>query len=230
MIRLTRRKGHERSSIPENADQVHGRRRVLCHERDWMPEDRHASLPLPKFLCERVSKRLLRSKMPVERNKMARKLRVGVIGANWTLNVHAPAWRMLPDVEVTAICTSREQTAKAAAQAGGIEKAYWNVTEMVQDPELDIIDVGTKPALRQDMVMAALEAGKHVYNCLPFAMSRESAEAMRDVAQAKGLVGAVDAQWRWTPAIRRMKEMIDEGAIGDFFLGHDPTPSAALRA
>lgn len=148
---------------------------------------------------------------------MARMLRVGVVGANWTLNVHAPAWRMLPDVEVIAICTSREETARAAAQASGIERPYWDVAEMVRDPDLDIIDIGTKPALRQDMVMAALEAGKHVYNCLPFAMTRDRAEAMRDLAQSRGLVGAVDAQWRWTPAIRRMKEMIDEGAIGDFF-------------
>lgn len=148
---------------------------------------------------------------------MAKKLKVGIIGANWTLNVHAPAWRMLPDVEVAAICTSREETAHAAARASGIERPYWDVAEMVKDPDLDIIDVGTKPALRYDMVMAALDAGKHVYNCLPFATTTERAEAMRDLAQAKGLVGAVDAQWRWTPAVRRMKEMIDEGAIGDFF-------------
>jgi len=148
---------------------------------------------------------------------MARKLRVGVVGANWTLNVHAPAWRMLPDVEVVAVCTSREETARAAAQRADIPHAYWNVADMVNDPDLDIIDIGTKPALRQDMVMAALEAGKHVYNCLPFATDLARAEAMRDLAHAKGLVGAVDAQWRWTPAIRHMKAMIEEGAIGEVF-------------
>ena len=148
---------------------------------------------------------------------MTKILKVGVVGANWTLNVHAPAWRMLPGVEVTAICTSREETALAAAQASGIERAYWDVDKMLQDPDLDIIDIGTKPVLRQDMVMAALNAGKHVYNCLPFATTAERAMAMRDLAQAKGLVGVVDAQWRWTPAIRRMKEMIGGGAIGDFY-------------
>jgi predicted dehydrogenase len=148
---------------------------------------------------------------------MARKLKVGIVGANWTLNVHAPAWRMLPDIEVAAICTSREETARAAATKSGIERAYWNVAEMVADPDLDIIDIGTKPVLRYDMVMMALAADKHVYNCLPFATDLAKAEAMRDAARSRGLVGAVDAQWRWTPAIRRMKEMIDEGAIGRFF-------------
>jgi len=148
---------------------------------------------------------------------MTRKLKVGIVGANWTLNVHAPAWGMLPDVEVAAICTSREETARAAAAKGGIERAYWDIEEMVADPDLDIIDIGTRPSLRFDMVMAALAAGKHVYNCLPFATNLEQAEAMRDAQRMRGLVGAVDAQWRWTPAIRHMKELIDQGAIGDFF-------------
>jgi predicted dehydrogenase len=45
---------------------------------------------------------------------MARKLlKVGVIGANWTGILHLPAWRSLPDGEVAAICTSREETANA---------------------------------------------------------------------------------------------------------------------
>ena len=148
---------------------------------------------------------------------MARKLKVGVIGANWTGIMHVPAWRSLPDIEVAAICTSREETARAAAEQFQVERPYWSVADLVRDPDLDIIDVGTRPSLRYDMVMAALAAGKHVYNCLPFATSAEAAIAMRDTALAAGLVGAVDAQWRWTPAIRRMKEIIDEGGIGDFY-------------
>ncbi len=148
---------------------------------------------------------------------MTQKLRVGVIGANWTGTMHVPAWRLLPDVEVTAICTSREQTAREAAEQFKIERPYWSVDEMVQDKDLDIIDVGTKPSQRYDMVMAALAAGKHVYNCLPFATSAAKAIAMRDAARERNLVGAVDAQWRWTPAIRRMKEIIDEGGLGAFY-------------
>ena len=148
---------------------------------------------------------------------MLKPLRVGIIGANWTLTHHAPAWRLLPGVEVAAVCTSRQETAEAAAAKGGIPKAYWNVDEMAADPDLDIIDVGTKPSQRYDMVISALNNGKHVYNCLPFAVNSERANHMADLARSKGLVGVVDAQWRWAPAVRRMKELIDDGAIGDFF-------------
>jgi predicted dehydrogenase len=148
---------------------------------------------------------------------MLKPLKIGIIGANWTLTHHAPAWRLLPGVEVAAICTAHKETAEAAAAKAGIPKAYWNVEEMVADPDLDIIDVGTKPSQRYDMVVSALNHGKHVYNCLPFAVDSGKADHMADLARQKGLVGVVDAQWRWAPAIRRMKELIDEGAIGDFF-------------
>lgn len=145
------------------------------------------------------------------------KLKVGIIGANWTLLAHAPAWRLLPNVEVAAICTAHQETAEEAARTHGIPRAYWDFHEMAQDRDLHIIDVGTQPALRYDMVMAALDAGKHVYNCLPFAVDVQKAEAMRNLQKKKGVVGVVDAQFRWVPAVRRLKEMIAEGRLGDFY-------------
>jgi predicted dehydrogenase len=144
-------------------------------------------------------------------------LKIGVIGANWTGTFHTPAWRLLPGVEVDAICTTSEQTARAAAARLGIARPFWSVEEMLADPALDIIDVGTQPATRVDFVLAALEAGKHVYNCIPFALTEEQGFRQRDLARAKNRVGVVDAQWRWTPAIRRLGEIVREGGLGEFF-------------
>jgi len=145
---------------------------------------------------------------------MSDKLRVGIISANWALKVHGAAWRRIEGVEVTAICTSRQETAERAARDYGIAKAYWNHAEMAADPEIDIIDVGTRPSFRFPMVMGALAQGKHVYDALPFAVSLAEAEAMRDAQQAAGVVGVVDAQFRWSPPAQQMKRMIDDGFIG----------------
>jgi predicted dehydrogenase len=142
------------------------------------------------------------------------RLKVGIISANWSLKVHGAAWRMFPEVEVAAICTAHRETAEAAAAAFHIPRAYWNVREMVADPELDIIDVGTRPSFRQAMVMAALGAGKHVYDALPFAVDLAGARQMRDAQRAAGRVGVVDAQFRWVPAAQQMKKLFDEGYIG----------------
>ena len=143
-----------------------------------------------------------------------RPLRVGIISANWSLKVHGAAWRRIPGVEVAAICTAHQETAEAAAKAYEIPKAYWNHEEMSADPELDIIDVGTRPSFRFPMVMAALRNGKHVYDALPFAMSVADAVAMRNLQREKGVVGVVDAQFRWFPPAQQMKAMIDAGFIG----------------
>ncbi|SKC02697.1 Gfo/Idh/MocA family protein [Sphingopyxis flava] len=140
--------------------------------------------------------------------------KIGIIGANWSLKVHGMIWQQLPDVEVAAVCTAHKETAEAAAAAFNIPKAYWSIADLVADPEIDIIDVGSRPAYRPEMVMAALNAGKHVYNALPFAITLDQAKAQADLAREKGLIGVADAQFRWGAAALQMKQMIDEGFLG----------------
>lgn len=141
-------------------------------------------------------------------------VRIGIVGANWSLKVHGTAWRLLPGVEVAAVCTAHRETAEAAAKLFGVPKAYWSIDDMVADPTLDVIDVGSRPSYRYDMVMKALAAGKHVYDALPFAVNATKAREMRDAARAAKRVGVVDAQFRWVPAGMRMKQLVDEGFVG----------------
>lgn len=145
---------------------------------------------------------------------MSKALRVGIVSANWSLKVHGAAWRRRPDVEVVGICTSREATARVAARDYSIPKAFWDHREMCADPDIDIIDVGTRPSIRVPIVRDVLAAGKHVYSALPFACSVEQAEDLVSIQQRNGVVGVVDAQFRWVPAAQQMKAMIDAGYIG----------------
>jgi predicted dehydrogenase len=146
-------------------------------------------------------------------------LRVGIISANWGAFAHLPAWRAVPDVEVVGICTSRRETAEAAASRCGINRAFWNALEMAADPDIDIIDCGTRPSIREAMVLACLRNGKHVYNAIPFAASLEGARALRDAWRPSGTVAVVDAFSEWLPAHRLAKEMLDEGYLGRPFGG-----------
>ena len=148
---------------------------------------------------------------------VARSLKVGIISANWGVKCHLPAWRAVEGVEVVAICTSREDTAKAAAEANGIPRAYWDYRELVADPEIDVIDVGTRPPLRYHMLKSALEAGKHVYAGVPFAANAIQAEELVRLAETKGVKGASDAYFEYIPAHRDMKRRIERGDIGELF-------------
>jgi predicted dehydrogenase len=146
-------------------------------------------------------------------------LRVGIISANWGAMAHLPAWRAVPGVEVTAICTSRRETAEAAAQRFGIARPFWDADTLAADPEIDIVDVGTRPVLREGMLLSCLAAGKHVYAGIPQAAGIAGARAIRDACAESGRVGVVDAYSEWLPAHRLAREMIDDEYLGRPFGG-----------
>lgn len=146
-------------------------------------------------------------------------LRVGIISANWGALAHLPAWRAVPGVEVVAICTSRRETAEAAAKKYSIERAFWDAQLMTADPDIDIIDCGTRPILRHAMLLSALRNGKHVYNGIPFAANIDHARELRDAWKTSGKVAVVDAFSQWLPAHRMAKEWLQEGLLGQPFGG-----------
>lgn len=128
-----------------------------------------------------------------------------------------PAWRSLDGIEVTAICTSRPETAEKAATEFAVERPFHDFRSMAADPDIDIIDCGTRPPLRYEMVMAALDAGKHVFNGIPFAKDLSDAQAMTDAWKKAGTIAAVDAFMQAVPALVQMKAMVEAGWAGEIF-------------
>jgi predicted dehydrogenase len=151
-------------------------------------------------------------------NPNNKRLKVGIISANWGMQAHLPAWRALSDdIEVTAICTAHQDTAEAAARGNGIARAFWDYRAMCADPDLDIIDCGTRPSYRYDMVMSALGNDKHVYNGIPFAIDLPHAQAMLALQRERKKIGVADAFIQAIPAVARMKEMIEDGFLGELY-------------
>lgn len=148
---------------------------------------------------------------------MGDQVRVGIISANWGVQAHLPAWRANDGAEVVAICTAHRETAEAAAKANAIPMAFWDHREMAAHPDIDVIDVGTRPSMRRDMCVAAFEADKHVYNGIPFAASLKDANDLREAWQRSGRVGAVDAYSEHLPPLVLAREIINGGDIGDVF-------------
>lgn len=118
-------------------------------------------------------------------------------------------------MEVTAICTSREETARAAQQRLGLPRAFWNAEQMCADPDIDIVDLGTRPSVRLPMVLAALKHGKHIYNASPHAPDWAGAKAINAAVVRSTSLGMVDAFAEHLPAHRQMKAMLDDGFIGN---------------
>src|SRR5271167_231912 len=90
-------------------------------------------------------------------------LRIGLVGAGGnTRSRHIPGLRALPDVEIVAVCNRRPSSTAAAAREYEIARTYEHWREVVADPDVDAVVIGTWPYLHCPVTLAAVEAGKHV--------------------------------------------------------------------
>jgi predicted dehydrogenase len=106
------------------------------------------------------------------------RLRIGLIGAGGNMRVrHIPGLRAIAGVEIVAVCNRRPLSTAAAAREFGIPRTYEHWQDLVADPDLDAVVIGTWPYLHCVITLAALEAGKHVLS--EARMSLNAAEAHR---------------------------------------------------
>ncbi len=112
-------------------------------------------------------------------------LRVGIVGlgANTRLR-HVPGLRACEAVEIAAVCNRRPESTRAAAAEFNIPRTYDQWQQLVDDPELDAVVIGTWPYLHAPITIAALEAGKHVLTEARMARNLEEARRMKAAADA----------------------------------------------
>ena len=150
---------------------------------------------------------------------MANKIRLGFVGANvsstWSSQSHFPALLASPDVKLTAVCTSRPESAEEARQAFGAKLAFHDFRTMVLSPEIDAVAVVVRVPSHYEPTKAAIEAGKHVYTEWPLGRTTAEAEELATLARAKGVQTVVGLQSRVSPALLYIKELIDTGYVGE---------------
>src|SRR5438874_13094544 len=113
-------------------------------------------------------------------------LRIGLIGAGAnTRSRHIPGLKAIEDVEIVAVCNRRPGSTAAAAREFGIAKTYEHWQDLVADPDIDAVVIGTWPYLHCPITLAALEAGKHVLTEARLAMNAAEARRMLAAAQER---------------------------------------------
>jgi predicted dehydrogenase len=150
---------------------------------------------------------------------MADKVRLGLIGASvtgtWSARAHLPALKASAEVELTAVCTTRADSAEAARQAWGARLAFDDYRRMVASPEIDAVAIVVRVPSHYPPTKAALEAGKHVYCEWPLGRTTVEAVELAALAKSNRLVTAVGLQARVNPAILYMKELVEAGFVGE---------------
>src|ERR1700737_3475887 len=155
---------------------------------------------------------------------MADKIRLGLIGASvtgtWSARSHLPALRASADVELTAVCTTRADSAEAARQAWGARLAFDDYRRMIASPEIDAVAVVVRVPSHYAPTKAALEAGKHVYCEWPLGRTTAEAVELSALAKTNRLVTAVGLQARVNPVLMYMKEQVEAGFVGKVMAVH----------
>ena len=161
---------------------------------------------------------------------MAERIRLGIIGASptvgWAHRSHLPAIVASPEFELTAVCTTRIETANESARQYGARLAFDDYQEMLAHPEIDAVAVVLRVPAHYQITKDALNAGKHVFTEWPLGRTLEEAEwplgrtleeaeELAGLAKAKGVKVVVGLQARAAPAVLQMKQLVEEGYVGE---------------
>src|SRR5262249_42283396 len=124
------------------------------------------------------------SREPSEDTMTHPSLRVGLIGAGAnTRTRHIPGLRAVPDVELVAVCNRRPQSSAAVAREFGLARTYPHWEDLIADPNIDAVVIGTWPYLHCPITLAALEAGKHVLTEARLSLNAAEAHRMLEASR-----------------------------------------------
>ena len=142
-------------------------------------------------------------------------VRVALIGTGAVaLQNHIPGIRTHPDGEVAALCDSNHEALVRASRATGIADTSTDYAAIVARDDIDAVVITTPNDLHGPIAMAAIAAGKHVLCEKPLGIDRRETEMMASAAERAGIVNMTAFTYRFVPAIRWMKRLMSDGAVG----------------
>lgn len=113
------------------------------------------------------------------------------------------------------VCDLDDERARRVVGSRSTVAITRDLDDVLSDPAVQGVAVATPAATHTPIVLACLEAGKHVLVEKPLANSLDDARKLVDAAERAGLVLMCDHTYCYTPAVRRIRQYIDEGALGD---------------
>jgi predicted dehydrogenase len=141
-------------------------------------------------------------------------LRVGVIGGGYGRN-HILAYRVSGNIEVAAFCQRTQSEAEKIAREFNVSNIFTDYRELLQLKELDAVSIATPPNLHCPIALEAFSRGLHVLCEKPLALNLTEAKTMLAGAHDANRVHMTAFNFRFIPAVRRMKELLEEGYVGD---------------
>jgi len=165
---------------------------------------------------------------------------VGVVGYGLMGKVHSNAYVKIPYTygkpaaypRLVSMCGRNEKALVDAARRFGYQHVCTDWKELIHDPAVQMVDNCTPDNMHAEPTIAAVRAGKHALCEKPLAMTVDDARKMRDEAESAGVKHMLCHNYRFMPAVRLAKKLIEEGELGSIYqfrgvylqeVGHNPT-------
>jgi len=145
---------------------------------------------------------------------MADKVGIGIIGTGFARRVQMPAFRACEGAWIASVASGSFENAQETADEFGIGHFTADWHETVMHPEVDLVCITTPPILHREMVVFAIEHGKHVLCEKPMAMTVAEAEEMASAARGRPLIALIDHEMRFQPGWRTARGLLREDIIG----------------
>lgn len=164
------------------------------------------------------------------------RVRWGILATGGIATAFAADLVDLPDAEIVAVASRSEEQAKAFAERFGIPRAYGEWDALAADDDVDVVYVATPHSAHRAAAGMCLEAGRDVLCEKAFTLNAPEAAELVALAKERGAF-LMEAMWMYChPLIRRLKALVDDGAVGevrsvqaDFGLAGPFPPSHRLR-
>lgn len=152
-----------------------------------------------------------------------KELGVGIVGFGFIGKIHANGYRSLQlfydpapaRINMVGVCTSRPETAEAAKEKGGFAFGTTSFDDLLACDDIHIIDIATPNQMHHEQIIAAFEAGKHVYCDKPLTTDLQSARAIGEAARRHpGQAHGMAFHCRFIPATLRARELAAEDFLG----------------
>ena len=149
-------------------------------------------------------------------------MKIGLIGFgsmgkthSWCVKNLRYFYKDLPfEAEYAGVCTTKPDSAKAAADFLGIDRFTVNEDDLIFDKDIDIVDICTPNIFHYGTLKKAISAGKNIYCEKPLCISYDQAKEIAELAEAKNIKGQIVFNNRFLPAILKAKSLVEEGRLG----------------
>ena len=141
-------------------------------------------------------------------------LKVAIVGCGKIADAHAAQIQRIKDCEIVAACDREPLMAKQLCDRFPIQQRFTDLTELLRTSRPDVVHITTSPEGHFELTSLCLEYGANVYVEKPFAVYAHEAQKLVEIAEKKGLKLTAGHNYQFSPAARRMRDLVKSGYLG----------------